>query len=269
MDKQQGSYFVQTLPDTEFFKIGGSDALYMPTDDAAETELIELPRNSAASLANLEIERRVYRRLGNKHPNIIRCLPLENYGIHLERAKYGSLREYFADGGTATLAERLVWCRDLARAVEFLHEHGIRHADIGGRNVLLDAARRVRLCDFAGSSIDGEPAIVWAESGFRHPGDAEMEELTVGAELHAIGSTLYEIMTSIKPHAAAGVEEWVVAAWIRQGRYSDVAGLALGDVISHCWKGTFAPAGEVACAIDGAMDRALSSNPGEGCKLRT
>lgn len=253
MDKQQNTYFVKTLPDTEFFKIGGSGALYTPTGADGETELIKLPWNSEASLANLEIERRVYRRLGDSHPNIIRCLRIEDYGIHLERARYGSLREYFADGGTATLAERLVWCRDLAHAVEFLHKRGIRHADIGGRNVLLDATRRVRLCDFAGSSIDGEPATVWAESGFRHPDDAEMEEPTVRAELHALGSTLYEIMTSAKPHADAGVEEWVVAAWIREGRYPAVAGLALGDVIARCWKGNFASAGEVACATDSAL----------------
>jgi len=252
MDKTQNTYFVDTLPDTAFFKIGGSGALYTP-NGAAETELIKLPWNSDASIGNLEIEKRVYRRLGDGHPNIIRCLRIEDYGVHLERAAHSSLREYFASGGAATPEERLRWCRDLADAVGFLHQHGIRHADLGGRNVLLDAARRVRLCDFAGSAVSGDKATVWAESGFRHPDDAEVEGSSVRAELHALGSTLYEIVTSTKPHGDAGVEEWIVAAWIREGRYPSVAGVALGDVISGCWKGDFGSADEVVRAVEDAL----------------
>ena len=253
MDKGQNTYYTKPLPDTKFFKIGGSGAIYTPNGAAADTELIKLPWDSEASTANLEIEKRVYRRLDNGHPNIIRCLRIADYGIHLERAAHSSLREYFAAGGVATLSERLAWCRDLARAVQFLHERGIRHADLGGRNVLLDAERRVRLCDFAGSSIDGEHATVWAESGFRHPDDGEMELPTVRAELHALGSTLYEIVTSIPPHGEAGVEEWDVAAWICEGRYPDVTDVALGDIIARCWKGDFATAGEVASSVNDAI----------------
>lgn len=93
-------------------------------------------------------------------------------------------------------------------ALQYVHEHGIRHADLGGRNLLLDSSRTILLCDFAGSAIDDEPCTVQAESGFKHPNDDENERATIRAELHALGSTIYEIITSSQPHGK--VEEWVV-----------------------------------------------------------
>ncbi|KAI0867269.1 kinase-like domain-containing protein [Hypoxylon argillaceum] len=239
------TYYVMTLPGTEYFKGGGSGKLY--TYPNCTTEVIKLPFSSKASTANLEIEKRVYQRLGS-HPNIIRCLRIEDYGIHLERAEHCSIREYYAEGGTATLEERIKWSRDVANALQYIHEHNVRHADLGGKNVLLDSSRTVRLCDFAGSAIDDNRSTVWAQSGYRHPDDDEVEHSTIRAELHALGSTIFEIITSSQPHGK--VEEWIVAQWIREGKYPDINNIALGDMIMKCWKGVFKSAKEVAQDIE-------------------
>jgi serine/threonine protein kinase len=197
MDEDIPTFYVKTLPGTEHFRNGGSGILY--TYPGCTTEVIKLPFSSEASTANLEIEKRVYQRLGY-HPNIIRCLRIEDYGIHLERAKHSSVREYYAEGGSATLEERMKWSRDVANALQYIHEHNVRHADLSGKNVLLDSSRTVRLCDFAGSAIDDNPSTVWAQSGFRHPDDDEVELSTTRAELHALGSTIFEIITFSQPH---------------------------------------------------------------------
>jgi serine/threonine protein kinase len=244
MNKDIPTFYVKTLPGTKHFRNGGSGILY--TYPGCTTEVIKLPFSSEASTANLEIEKRVYQRLGC-HPNIIKCLRIEDYGIHLERAEHNSIREYYAEGGTATLEERIKWSRDVANALQYIHEHNVRHADLSAKNVLLDSSRTVRLCDFAGSAIDDNPSTVWAQSGFRHPDDDDVEHSTTRAELHTLGSTIFEIITSSQPHGQ--VEEWIVAQWIREGKYPDIKNVVLGDIIMKCWKGGFTSAKEVAQEI--------------------
>lgn len=234
MNEDIPTFYVKTLPGTKHFGNGGSGILYTYPDST--TEVVKLPFSSKASTTNLEIEKRVYQRLG-RHPNIIRCVRTEDYGIHLERPEHNSIREYYAEGGTATLEERINWSRDVANALQYVHEHDVRHADLSGKNVLLDSSRTVRLCDFAGSAIDDNPCTVWAQSGYRHPDDDEAEHSTIRAELHALGSTVFEIITSSQSHGQ--VEEWIVAQWIREGKYPDIKNVALGDIIKKCWEGGF------------------------------
>jgi len=238
------------LPGTELLICGGSGFLYRyPGND---TEILKLPTTYPPAIRNMEIEKRVYRRLGS-HPNIIKCLRIEDYGIHLERAKYGCLRQYFKDGGTATPEERIKWSRDIASALHYVHEKGVRHADLGGRNILLDSSRNVRLCDFAGSAIDDEKATVWADEGYRHPDDQEMEGSTIRAELHALGSTIYELITSQKPHEKEELEDGMLGLWIREGKYPDVKDVTLGNIIKKCWDGEYKSAKEVSKDIDSEL----------------
>jgi serine/threonine protein kinase len=238
-------YWYQYPPGSKFWRAGGSGGLYFYP--SCSTELIKVPSTKPSSIKNMEIEKRIYKRLGS-HPNIVPCLRIDDTGILLKRAEHGAIREFFAEGGTATMEERIKWSRDIAIAIQYLHEHGIRHADLGGRNLLLDSSRTILLCDFAGSGIDGEPPTVWAESGFKHPKMDENELGTIRAELHALGSTIYEIITSSQPHGKA--EEWIVHQWIQEGKYPDVKEVKLGDIITKCWKGEFESAGKVAQTIE-------------------
>jgi serine/threonine protein kinase len=254
-------------------------------------EVIKVPSSEPSAQQDIEIEKRIYRRLGS-HPNIVECLRIEeaDYNktdergfpvtehIVLKRAEYGTIREYFLNGGKATMEERVNWCRDIAMAVQYLHDHDVRHGDIGPRNILLDAPRTILLCDFAGSGIDGLPPRVRPQDGFKHPDLDEGKNGTIKSELHALGSTIYEIVTSSKPHGQ--IEDWMVeyvkkmnwpgvprdeledwisqedgliTLWFRMGRYPNVNDLTLGDIISKCWKGRFSSAEEVALSIEKKM----------------
>jgi hypothetical protein len=55
----------------------------------------------------------------------------------------------------------------------------------------------LKLGDFSGSSIDGEPVLVCYETSHEHP---EMTDISIKSELFALGSTLYEIMTGSRPY---------------------------------------------------------------------
>ncbi|KAF2105235.1 hypothetical protein BDV96DRAFT_655820 [Lophiotrema nucula] len=75
------------------------------------TEAMELPTTDPSSIEDIEIEKRIYKRLGS-HPNIVSCLRIAETGpvsvcaehIVLKRAEYGTIRQYFLDRGTSTKA---------------------------------------------------------------------------------------------------------------------------------------------------------------------
>jgi serine/threonine protein kinase len=248
---------------TKLLDWGGSGHIfYWPGNT---TEVMKLPTTDRGSIWDIEIEKRVYKRLGS-HPNILPCLRIAETGIDsvgaehivLKRAEHGTIRQYFLDGGTATVDERIKWCLDIAKAVEYVHRHYIRHGDICGRNILLDSSRTVLLFDFAGSGIDGDPPRAHrAEPGFMHPIIEFNWNGMMEAELHALGSTIYEIMTTKRPHyelqdwmvnwirkyhpgvADDRVEAWMVRSWVEARIYPDVSEVKLGKTISKCWKGHF------------------------------
>ncbi|WEW61313.1 hypothetical protein PRK78_006803 [Emydomyces testavorans] len=205
---------------------------------------LPFPENERA----MEIEKQVYRRLG-KHPNLVEVTDIDEWGIYLKKAEPGCLRLYYDQGGVATPEERLKWCRDLAQVLHYVHENGIRHADLAGKNLLVDSSRNILLCDFSGSSVDGETAIIIAGAGFRHPDREHYRPPTVLGEIHALGPTIYEIVTGRKPfHEKTSDQDREVDELTEQGKYPDVSKLPLGDVIAKCWKrdGFFNSAADVA-----------------------
>ncbi|EEP78337.1 predicted protein [Uncinocarpus reesii 1704] len=247
--------FIKGPPDGERLVVCGVGCLYYWPDDPSR--VVKVARSTPEANAQIEIEKRIYSRFEEKgyHPNIIKCLRYDDSGIYLERAEHGSLTAYFEEGGDASLTERLQWSYDLADAIQYLHDLGIRHADLVGRNILLDSSRRVRLCDFGGSGIDGEKPIVVSSVYYGHPDDDERTACTVKAELHTLGSVIYEISTSRMPfHDKRGYD---VGQLFKKGIYPDVKDIVLGDVIAKCWAGEFTTAREVAESIKFAKGRAL------------
>ncbi|KAI6090323.1 kinase-like protein [Hypoxylon rubiginosum] len=222
---------------------GYSCICYMPE---RPDEIIKVPLPIDVCMEAHEIEKQIFSRLG-KHKSIVNFVKSDEHGIYLDRAKYGCLRLYYMEGGTASLTEKTKWCHDVAEALEYVHQKNVRHADLSGRNLLIDSARNILLCDFAGSSIDDKPAIVRAEPGYRHPDEAEWKQPTIRSEIHSLGSVIFEIMTGKKPHD--GLEEHEIVQLIEQGKYPDVSNVPLNDTIEKCWKGVFQSAAEVAQVI--------------------
>ncbi|KAK3292911.1 uncharacterized protein B0H64DRAFT_444226 [Chaetomium fimeti] len=188
----------------------------------------------AVPTADVEIEKRIYRWVG-RHPNIVHSVGIDEGGIHLERAKDDSLSQYFKEGGTST--------------------RGACPVDIGGQNILLDAGRTIKVCGFAGSSIDDIPHTVVAQDGFRHPDDDEAMGDTLRAEIHALGFTIFEIMTSTCPHWCEEEETGMALDLMRKDVYCDIDGVVLGCVISACWEGNYVSAEEVAEGIEVELQR--------------
>ncbi|EPE06830.1 serine threonine protein kinase [Ophiostoma piceae UAMH 11346] len=247
----------------ELLEFGSTGAVFAFLNDPKT--VAKLPFEADEYIARLNQEKCILTRLradeDDGHPHVVRCVRMEEDDrggrIILERATHGALRVYFhkEEGRQATMAERVRWCHQVASAVVYMHSKGVVQGDLGGRNILLREDRTVCLCDFAGSGIDGIRPEVWAQSGFRHP----MEELqgTVQGELHALGSTIYEIVTSTCPHweeekaeVDKGWGEGKADELMRSGKYPYITGILLGDVIAKCWAGEFTTSQSVLEAID-------------------
>ncbi|KAL2136891.1 hypothetical protein VTI74DRAFT_617 [Chaetomium olivicolor] len=73
-------------------------------------------------------------------------------------------------------SEQIRWCLDIANALAYVHQHSVRHADLTGRNLLLDADRNILRCNISGSSVEGDDAM--GDRGSRAPpsGPEDLEE---------------------------------------------------------------------------------------------
>ncbi|KAF2240911.1 hypothetical protein BU26DRAFT_525477 [Trematosphaeria pertusa] len=186
----------------------------------------------------MEIEKRVYRRLG-KHPNLPNVVDMNEYGIYLKRAESRCLRLYYNKGGKATPEERIKWCQDVAEVLNYVHENNIRYANLSRKNLLIDSARNILLCDFE----------VVAEIGFWHPDERE-----------------YPAYHPKPFHEKIEEQECEVEKLIKEGKYPNVSELPLGDVIVKCWKreGYFNLAADVAEEITYSSILPLARNS-SGC----
>ncbi|WEW61354.1 hypothetical protein PRK78_006844 [Emydomyces testavorans] len=131
-------------------------------------EVVKWPYPSTNDERNHEIERRIYTRLG-RHARIVHVLAiLPERGIVMERLKeplclrLKALRE---NGEHCVSLEQIRrWCLQIAEGLDYIHSKGVRQADIGSQNLLLDEKDDLKFADFPGSSIDGEQAFVCSSS---------------------------------------------------------------------------------------------------------
>ena len=91
-DTPTKSYGVMTPPGATLLAVAGSGAIFTYQDrpDKVSKHSYDAP----ACIQGFEIEKRIYRCLG-RHPIIISCLGVNDDAIHLERAEYGCIRQFY------------------------------------------------------------------------------------------------------------------------------------------------------------------------------
>lgn len=195
----------------------------------------------------IDVERRVYERLnsGTQHDGLLKYYGSLDQGLILEYACNKSLRDYVAHHKEQPLPRRLSWAEQLAASVRFIHTKGILHGDISCNNAFLDESLKLKLGDFAGSSIDDEPPLVCYDISHEHP---DLTDISIKSELFALGSSLYEIMTGSKPYQ--GFSASSIRNAYRANTFPDLRRLeALGNVITGCWNREYHSSDAVLAAI--------------------
>ncbi|KAH0291500.1 kinase-like protein [Aureobasidium namibiae CBS 147.97] len=190
--------------------------------------------NNDDSLQELEIEARIYRHLG-PHPRIVPFLSWDSEPpiLRIEHMKKGNLNSYITSH-QCSIEEKNRWVKQAADAIEFLHSKGVIHCDIKPDNLLLDDNLDLKVCDFAGSSLQGSKALVgsatryWRPTPLRAPCDAR-------DDIFGLGSTIYMIVTGTEPFEKLESDE--VEARFSAAKFPDTGDLLFGEVMQACWGG--------------------------------
>lgn len=189
----------------------------------------------------LEREKLVYQRLGHDHSGIVRYYGALENAVLLQFASHTSIRQYLArQKKQVPLALKLRWVEQLFDAVRFIHSRNVLHGDISCNNVFLDENLNVKLGDFAGSAIDEHPPLICYETSHELPGE---DEISAKTEVFALGSTVYEMMTGVKPYKE--LPEHEISAAFSEGRYPDLETVSVfGSTIGKCWRQSYATVDE-------------------------
>jgi serine/threonine protein kinase len=108
------------------------------------------------------------------------------------------------------------------------------HCDIKPDNLLLDENLDLKVCDFAGSSLQGSKALVSSSTRFwrstlpKTPCDAQ-------DDIFGLGSTIYTILTGKEPYGELESDE--VEARFSSADFPDTSNLFFGEVMQACWRG--------------------------------
>lgn len=189
----------------------------------------------------LEREKLVYQRLGHDHSGIVRYFGALENAVLLQFASHTSIRQYLdRQKKQVPLALKLRWVEQLFDAVRFIHSRNVLHGDISCNNVFLDDNLDVKLGDFAGSAIDDHPPLICYETSHELPGEEDISAMT---ELFALGSTVYEIMTGVKPYKE--LPEHEISAAFSEARYPDLGTVPVfRSTIMRCWSQSYATVDE-------------------------
>lgn len=200
-------------------------------------------RSYATSVRAIQTEAWIYQHLG-RHKYIARCLEAANDHIDLKFERNGDL-EIYLSMHRVSCEFRCRAAVQAVKAVNYIHQEGVVHSDLSARQFLLDEKMNVRLSDFCGSSLNGSKALV-IENPSHYLPRGQMLPSTVKSDIFALGSTLYEIMTSQTPyHGKADAE---VQYLYKRKIYPSLDGVENENwkrIIVGCWNGHYESAREI------------------------
>jgi serine/threonine-protein kinase len=191
-------------------------------DGAVRRVALKLPRTDFRLSAALTRERRIL--AGLDHPNIARLVGAGRSMRAGSRRALPYLALEYVDGASidihcrrcaAPIPGRLRLFVDVLRAVAYLHDRGIVHADLKPSNLMVDTRGNVKLLDFGVAAIlqrgaDAARARAVRRAGpelpaaltlrYAAPEQVRGEGATAATDVHALGVVLYELLCGERPY---------------------------------------------------------------------
>uniref|UniRef100_A0A182W861 Protein kinase domain-containing protein n=1 Tax=Anopheles minimus TaxID=112268 RepID=A0A182W861_9DIPT len=172
-----------------------------------------------------------------RHPYIVRIHAIvkcrSKVCIFMRYAEMGDMLSFVIEHGPQGEPQTRIWCRQLALAVQYLHESGIAHRDLKCENILLSANLNVKLSDFGFARYVAEknrqPEL---STTFCGSFDYSAPELLKGkpynpkaSDLWALGVVLYMLLNKSIPFKGKTrqvYEQQMARAWKFRSRVNDV-----------------------------------------------
>ena len=161
-----------------------------------------------------------------KHPHII--------GIHdvfeengtayyvMDFLEEGSLNDYLKKQGRLSETEALYYIRQIASALDYIHQQNINHLDVKPGNIMLDEKHNAVLIDFGlAKSYDGDgnqesTTPVGVSAGYA-PTEQYMRggvgKFSPETDIYSLGATLYKLVTGKTPPEAQEVTDYGLPAF--------------------------------------------------------
>ena len=151
---------------------------------------------------------------GLSHDNIVQ---IYDYGeergqpyLVMEFIEGASLDCVIRDRRSIDVRVNLDFALQLARAMEYVHAHGVVHRDIKPQNVHIERSGRLRLIDFGIAKPDASaltrPGCTLGTTSYMAPEQILGTSVTQATDAFAFGVLLYELSTGIKPFVGETVE---------------------------------------------------------------
>ncbi len=150
-----------------------------------------------------------------QHTNIVNIFDVfeENNTAYyvMEHISGGSLQDYVESHGPLSEKRAIELIRQIASALDFVHQHKILHLDVKPSNVMMRDERTVALIDFGiAKHYSEEGTQTTTSAGFISRGYAPMEQYNEGGvatfspatDIYSLGATLYFMLAGNRPPEA-------------------------------------------------------------------
>ena len=209
-----------------------------------ENLVIKLFASGARPAKDFYRELEIYERLnrGGRSPYVVQCLGRWETGIVMERMEM-TLQQRLRLGDVP-LDLQNQWMLEVCEGLKFLHSKGVIQGDVGSQNILLDAEAHAKICDFAGSMIDGKDAWISYQVRNQHP-KYMGKQPCVESDIFALGSVIFEIVTGRAPYEE--LSDSSVLCKFQDGDFPiDRADRPdVMRIVEGCWKGEYVQVSEV------------------------
>ena len=197
---------------------GGMGAVYLVERADGAFEMSAAVKVAPLALASAEIEerflaeRRLLARLN--HPGLTRLLDggVSSSGLPYFVMEFieGETIDRYAAERSCAMSDRISLLIQMLEALEYVHSQQVLHGDLKPSNVLVDAAGRVKLCDFGvarfiASAADSSPAFALTPD-YASPEQLRGEAVTVRSDIYSAGILMRKLLTGPGLRAGRGVE---------------------------------------------------------------
>ncbi len=154
------------------------------------------------------------------HPNIIRFFKLMKLQLPGEKKKRGFLIMELVDGWNMrkhikdqdlTIFQAVDLMLDVCKGLDYIHHHGIVHADMKPENILISLTGAIKIADFGLSKADSlfqfSRDKLRGTKRYMAPEQLTRKKVDPRTDIYSLGVTCYELFTGESPYTGKSADE--------------------------------------------------------------